>query len=931
MPIITSTLTDTAHDGSSNLVGNSNNVWDVNSATVNVNFFGPSNNPICIYFNFYVAGLKQGSVLNDVRMTIKMIGGPYSNGSTSRIYAAVENNLQTDPTSGSGRIVRGTRGKTPWDKLGRHSSSVTAYGNRCGPTHSHPSGLSGYGASVRDPYAILVKAFCTDQASPTATGRTLAANARQTTENLASALQPLVNDPDWSEAGQWVTFYIFSDDTTASSVFWGVGNLTGITYNNGMGASTATTGPNNSAQASQYHPSDPSTPATLVIDYQASDLSISGIGSYSYGRNAGTPNQKVLARWRGQRFVADNDCLYPGDAGVGDIPFSNYSARWTYLLDPVRWGTTGDNGTGTAGSKIRANPWKAKKRVESQSIQLDDWSGYAATVTWDFTDYNPWASSWHTYSARVYMSQTGLAYPNATGRNSWLRFALGGTYSWSLETTNVVGFDDSVALRPVIATSGGTTTAADPKLYSKYNDDDYYRIEIQASEYATPKVVVRIYDNDSVTPMHIITANPSSVVIDNLVVGDIGTYTLGFDMRVLDLEVWPNYDLNGDFDSENADRPAPYVPKNWEFFESLEGETKPLKEIGTVADIEMDGSIVIDTGKLGLAQYTGRLVSPPYTKTRLTYGTGMFRVIDLYVPDGTPPAGGWPLMLWAHGGFFVFGDLNTGQPDLAEAMMSLGVAFASVDYTPSAATMSAYPAWDATTASGRYPTWILQYKQAANYLKSVAGTYNLNQNKFIASGSSAGGYIAFAAVASRGLTNDGGGRDLTLAGNTATFGMPNVADPQFHAGFFWSAPISMNAIMEFDPHQVNANCWILGAVPRFTATTNSFLGRPLNAAAPDASHTGVHEMIEANAANLPLHIAYCWAAHDWVVPTNAENRLPDTIDQRKILLSSLDNASASLPSGFTFSDICVEDALHATVSLDDMDWGKMKRWLNETL
>ena len=931
MAIITSTLADTEHDGSSNLWENSNDPWNVNHATTNVYFFGPSSNPICIYFNFYVAGLKQGSVLNDVRMTLKMINGPYNNGSTSRIYAAVENNLQTNPTSGSGRIVRGTRGKTPWDKLGRHSSSVTEYGNRCGPTHSHPSGLSGYGASVRDPYAILVKAFCTDQATPTATGRTLAANARQTTENLASALQPLVNDSGWSEAGQWVTFYIFSDDTTASSVFWGVGNLTGITYNNGMGASTATTAANNSAQASQYNASDSSTPATLVIDYQSSDISTSGIGAYSYGRNAGTPNQKVLARWRGQRFVAENDCLYPGDAGVGDVPFSNYSARWTYLLDPVRWGTTGDNGTGTPGSKVRANPWKAKKRVESQSIQLDDWSGFASNVTWDFRDYNPWAESWHTYSARVYISQTGLAYPNATGRNSWLRFSLGDTYCWSIETTNVVGFDDSVALRPVIVSPSGLTTATDPKLYSKYNEDDYYRIEIQASEFATPKLAVRIYDNDSTTPMHTISANPTSVTVNNVTVGDIGTYTLGFDMRVLDLEIWPSFDLNGEFAADAVGQPAPYVPKKWEFFESTNSGQKPLKEIGRVTAIGGDGSLTIDSGKLGLAQYTGRLEPPPYTKTRLSYGTGIFRIMDLYVPNGTPPVGGWPVMVWAHGGFFVGGDLNSGQPGLAEAIMSLGVAFASVDYTPSAATMSTYPSWDPTVSSGKYPSWILQYKQATNYLKSVAGTYNLDQNKFIASGSSAGGYIAFAAIASRGLTNDGGGRDLTLAGNTATFGMPNVADPQFYAGFFWSPPVSMNALMEFDPHQVNSNCWLIGTVPRMTGTTNAFLGRPLNTATPDATHTGVHEMIEANAANLPLHIAYCWAAHDWVVPTNAEGRLPDSVDQRKILLSSLDNASASLPSGFTFSDICIEDALHATVSLDDMDWGKMKRWLDETL
>ena len=144
MPTISVTLTATNQDGHGTLNGSSS-IWDVNNGINNAApFFGPNgNNPYCGYFCFKVDGLAQGARLTNVRLTLYFEGsGGYTNGSSSRIYIAVENNLLTEPDVGTGSIVRGVKGKSGWDRLGRIAEAVTAFGNRTGPTHSHPSGLA---------------------------------------------------------------------------------------------------------------------------------------------------------------------------------------------------------------------------------------------------------------------------------------------------------------------------------------------------------------------------------------------------------------------------------------------------------------------------------------------------------------------------------------------------------------------------------------------------------------------------------------------------------------------------------------------------------------------------------------------------------------------------------------------------------------------
>jgi acetyl esterase/lipase len=110
----------------------------------------------------------------------------------------------------------------------------------------------------------------------------------------------------------------------------------------------------------------------------------------------------------------------------------------------------------------------------------------------------------------------------------------------------------------------------------------------------------------------------------------------------------------------------------------------------------------------------------------LEYGQGSGRplLLDLYVPEkrGKPS----PLIIWIHGGAWLGGSKDNGSPALQFA--GHGYAVAHVGYRLS--------------GEATFPAQINDCKGAIRWLRSNAEQYNIDPEKFIAWGSSAGGHLA---------------------------------------------------------------------------------------------------------------------------------------------------------------------------------------------
>lgn len=944
MPIDTYTISATNQDGSTRLQDAASNPANVNNTnSVMSPFFGPSgNNPHCAYFCFPITNTPRFTVLNSVTIAIRNQSSAYTNGSSSRIYIAVENNLFTDPVAGSGMITRSTKGKVPWDRLGRITEAVGFYGNRCGPTHSHPSGLAGYGASVRDPYALLTKAYCSDQGTANAPGVSIAAPSKIQSENFAAALQPLVDDPGWDPVLQWVMVYVFSDSTVAGSTVTGVGNLEGLTYHNGMVPSNLTT--SGQGQATMFSSGAPDTYPVLTIDYQSTSLNSETVGSKSFGKVSFEGTTTPIGIWRGVRMENENRKVVIGNGGVGDLPASDYNPSAN--PNSNAWG----DGSGPAGTYVRLLDTRPEHHPEGYGLEFGDIPGNTITATWNAETYKPGRGPMHTYSLRFYhaLDYAGDNPFLADYTKNIIRFTTGGaTQTRVFEVNHGPKFwETGKESQAIIAWSGGNSGYSTNPIPGRTNKAQYNRYEIQVSEYATPKVRVRIYAGNSTTPLAVLTANPPSVTADRFILGDLDNSGLTWNWKLADFEAYDDYYLNGVYAEDATDADAhPYFSPVWQFFETTEEDAAILDEVGVVTSIDPDGSnAILDLfDPLNQAELINWISPGDKTWTKyenLTYGSGLRRV-DLYVPDGTPPEGGWPVLLFAHGGFFIGGNKNVVSPMFVNNVVPMGVAVASVQYVLNGyyaqALGQTYPAYNPSVeASARYPTPILNFKEAAHYLKSVAGTYGLNPDRFIASGVSAGGYIAMAAAASRGLTNDGGGRNLTLAGNSGTLFTPNVADPEFHAVYAWCPPINFEALRASDKTN-NARWWIelvpfeTPRVGAFWATSRLFMGRLIDSGSFDTSFTGVDSILKTNAANVPLHWAVCRAGWDWLVPYNADGFIPPEHDHHHIFTAALDEAAPSLPPGFEFTDHLIYDAGHATVTLQDMDYSLFRDWLRKVL
>ncbi|MCL1849153.1 MAG: alpha/beta hydrolase [Clostridiales bacterium] len=116
------------------------------------------------------------------------------------------------------------------------------------------------------------------------------------------------------------------------------------------------------------------------------------------------------------------------------------------------------------------------------------------------------------------------------------------------------------------------------------------------------------------------------------------------------------------------------------------------------------------------------------------------QALDLYLPVGTAPEGGWPLLLYVHGGGFIAGDKVERGLSMEYSMLSLdyGIGLASVDYRLIE---------DRAKIREEIGMQIADVQSALRFCAAQAEALGINKGKIAFMGPSAGGALVCAVAA----------------------------------------------------------------------------------------------------------------------------------------------------------------------------------------
>jgi acetyl esterase/lipase len=119
--------------------------------------------------------------------------------------------------------------------------------------------------------------------------------------------------------------------------------------------------------------------------------------------------------------------------------------------------------------------------------------------------------------------------------------------------------------------------------------------------------------------------------------------------------------------------------------------------------------------------------SHPISPLRLTYGTDRFQFGELYLPG---EAGPYPVVILIHGGYWRAHYGLKLMSRLGEDLAARGFAVWNIEYRR------------VGNAGGGWPGTFLDVARAADYLREIAGSYELDMSRIVPVGHSAGGHLA---------------------------------------------------------------------------------------------------------------------------------------------------------------------------------------------
>lgn len=568
-------------------------------------------------------------------------------------------------------------------------------------------------------------------------------------------------------------------------------------------------------------------PPKLNITYSPPSIALKLTKSVS-GRGGvglhGAP--QCIGRWHGDNpEILPNEALIPksttgaGDLGPTDVIGSANPNGLTWAL----WAAgAGIPPTTTRIRLSSANagtlPPVSDRPARNYNIFCEGYANQIGQVEWDSSYWRKRNGTCKTASGALSVRHSGLP-SNGDPNPAALIARKSGSEVWRIEyrTFTIDALSHQVRLRNVI---DNTATAWSTTRYASLN---WHRWEFQVSNAVSGgELKARLYTGSNTTPSETFSLACSNVEFDSLRAGTTGFgFTPIVNVYLNDIEFWDDYYCNGKWRDERRFGEL-FNFKGWEFFiyngEEADPKFDELEVIGQITDLE---PFTIDpNGFDRLASFVGdrwRRVGPSasddlcYTKHTVNYSnhSGSARhTADVYVPLGDPPEGGWKVIFYLHGGFFVTGTralipegLVTEAVLRGYVIISLDIILSSLDPIEARVTgtgSQAYPAWNPNLNTARHPTQILDYKMAVEYFQrdAVRATYNLSKSG-VAMGHSAGGYPAAAAMLSKDLTDDGNGLSYRLKDH-AGYGYPNVNDPEIKGVYVFSPPTDFEKLRNYD-------------------------------------------------------------------------------------------------------------------------------------
>lgn len=463
-------------------------------------------------------------------------------------------------------------------------------------------------------------------------------------------------------------------------------------------------------------------------------------------------------------FAADDllpgEAFIPGSVGRGDMPFTRMSAmnpsslfwpsgpRITYDGDALYFQ---DYAVGTALTRVEAD---LNYGPESSRF------GNPAPMT-------TWSARWY------YWLEEDLLFSTPQPVVEFLDD--GGVMTFGINLQEAVAFQDVSRQLRFYGPSWATT-------YTTYQlpVGQWMRFELQVDGSASPKCTCRVYAGDNLTPVVTFTGSPSSVEALTLRLGDnnASLYTKGYKIRKID--VWDTYDADG------AMPGALYEDErqNYEWFEwdAVNEELVPLEVVGTWDAF----TGTIDTADTTFTEWDVRVVAPPeFLDDEVEYAN-YGRRADVYIPATPAPPGGYTCYLYFHGGFFVAGDKNQMASGLIYSLLDRNIVVVNANYILSQLDVTGTPpTWPDRAV---YPEHLIDAKLVMKWIE--ANLPEVNTEKIIVGGFSAGSWIGHALATTVGMDDDGQGRDLRVSGAIgATRGGAGLGDDILPMGCFTFAPL----------------------------------------------------------------------------------------------------------------------------------------------
>jgi acetyl esterase/lipase len=423
----------------------------------------------------------------------------------------------------------------------------------------------------------------------------------------------------------------------------------------------------------------------------------------------------------------------------------------------------------------------------------------------------------------------------------------------------------------LIIPNNNSTTVANARtgLTSAKWVNKWVRVEAQFNNAFTPKMVVRLYEDDNTVPFQTWSYSPSFTSIDSVGItsADNGSPSGSFasQVRIALLEVCNTYDLDGQFPGGTA-------------------------AVATTTNVSGTGTP--ETEQTNYVYPANQVVRTdvvtenfPSTPQYYAYRSSPDMTAAIWIPDGyAPTTNGFPVAIWSHSGFFITGTFGDIPANWRSTLLNAGYAVVSIEYVKSTVAVGSYDSFGSPTTQhvtqdgepgfGKYPSWFIDYKLLAARLgqEALDNGWNIDASRIIATGYSAGGYIALGAAVSEGVT-DSEGRDLTIAGNPTYADGYTGPDPHFLGAFCYVPPCDLQAACDYDTTDPGLPPLLYGLAGlsdrgAVNIAARAFIGQVVSTVSdPDLTGTSIPEIIAARDAldgSVPP-VACVWGSGDFLI------------------------------------------------------------------